>query len=248
MYESTMENVKSSLQPLVELAELNRKTLEKLTAVQTSYLTECLSTGIKQAQSLAESKSPQQATELSIELVKALETKLTDAAEKNMSALVELREAYSSLVNDSCTESYNRFMELYNLAETNSLISAPAAVAKKPAAKKPAAKKAAAKPAAKAAPKAAAKPAAKKPAAKPAAKAAPKTAAKPAAKKAVAKPAAKAAAATNPVAKKPTPTVAATIKATEAKKAEAAAAAPVKRAAKPAAKAKPAATTAVRGK
>ena len=54
MYESALENVKSSFQPLVEFAELNRKTFEKITSVQTSYLTECISSSLKQAKSLAE--------------------------------------------------------------------------------------------------------------------------------------------------------------------------------------------------
>ncbi|MFT5721533.1 MAG: hypothetical protein ACI9W6_001849 [Motiliproteus sp.] len=101
MYESTFENVKSSFQPLIELAELNRKTLEKMTSVQTSYLTDCISSSIKQVQTLAASGSPQRAAELSFEMIKEFETKLTGATEQNMAALTELQTAYSSLVNDS---------------------------------------------------------------------------------------------------------------------------------------------------
>ena len=74
MYESALENVKSSFQPLVEFAELNRKTLEKITSVQTSYLTDCISTSIKQAQSLAEAGSASRAAQLSFEAAKQFES------------------------------------------------------------------------------------------------------------------------------------------------------------------------------
>ena len=118
MYESTFENVKSSFQPLIELAELNRKTLEKMTSVQTSYLTDCISTSIKQVKSLAESGSPQRATELSFEMIKEFENKLAGATEQNMAALHELRAAYSALMNGSCSDNYARVTELYSLKET----------------------------------------------------------------------------------------------------------------------------------
>ncbi len=118
MYESTFENVKSSFQPLIELAELNRKTLEKMTSVQTSYLTDCISTSIKQVKSLAESGSPQRATELSFEMIKEFENKLAGATEQNIAALHELRTAYSALMNGSCSDNYARVTELYSLKET----------------------------------------------------------------------------------------------------------------------------------
>lgn len=131
MYESTFENVKSSFQPLIELAQLNRKTLEKMTSVQTSYLTDCISSSIKQVKTLAESGSPQRATELSFEMVKEFESKLTGATEQNLAALAELREAYSSLVNGSCSDSYARIVELCNIkeafAKTGLTVTAPAA-------------------------------------------------------------------------------------------------------------------------
>ncbi len=112
MYESTFETVTSSFQPLIELAELNRKTLEKITSVQTSYLTDCISSSLKQVKTLAESGSPQRATELAFEISKEFENKFNGATEQNLAALTELRAAYSALVNGSCSGSYARIIEL----------------------------------------------------------------------------------------------------------------------------------------
>jgi len=117
MYESTYETVKSSFQPLIELAELNRKTLQKMSSVQTSYLTDCISSSIKQVKTLAESGSPQRATELAFEMSKEFESKLNGATEQNLAALAELRAAYSALINSNCSGSYARIVELCTMKE-----------------------------------------------------------------------------------------------------------------------------------
>ncbi|MFT6914609.1 MAG: hypothetical protein ACJAWL_000905 [Motiliproteus sp.] len=127
MYESTFENVKSSFQPLIELAELNRKTLEKMTAVQTSYLTDCISSSLKQVKTLAESGSPQRAAELSFEMIKEFETKLTGATEQNMAALTELQSAYSSLVNGSFKDAFaGSGLNVLPVAAQQAIVAAPA--------------------------------------------------------------------------------------------------------------------------
>ncbi|RDE24563.1 phasin family protein [Motiliproteus coralliicola] len=204
MYESTMENVKSSLQPLVELAELNRKAVEQIATAQADYLKECISTSIKQVQSLTSTQSAQRVTELSFEAAKSFEDQFNGIASQNLATLNELRDGVEDVLSSSYSDNMERINELCNVeaslkevgerfkAVTENLTPAAAPVAApvaKPAAKKAAPKKAAA-PAKKAAP------AAKKSAAKPAVKAettapkkaAPKAAAKPAAKKAAPKP------------------------------------------------------------
>ncbi|MEH6471791.1 MAG: phasin family protein [Halopseudomonas sp.] len=275
MYESTLENVKSSFQPLIELAELNRKTLEKMTSVQTSYLTDCISTSIKQVKTLAESGSPQRATQLSFEMIKDFETKLSGATEQNLAALAELRDAYSSLVNGSCTDNYSRIVELCNLKDKFTIaplettvapaakVAAPAkkaTVKKTPAkvaVKKDVAEKAEAKPAVAAKPVVAVKPTvADKPAVaakkveeqpKPAVKVAAKAAPKTDAAPAKKAPVKRAAAkpAVKKAAAKPAAKKATAKPAAEEAK-PAAKAAPASSAARPVAKAKPASVSSVR--
>ncbi|MCW8885519.1 MAG: phasin family protein [Motiliproteus sp.] len=201
MYESFFKEIESSLKPALDVAEINRKAVEKLASVQSNCLSECIEASVKQFQALTTATDPQSAAELQIKFFQDFEAKLVNTAEQNVATLTEASEELKVIMDKSFEDlakmSPVKLEEMFssvNLEELSKLnpladllkTSAPAAapVAKKPAAKKPApAKKEAAQPAAKKAPvrRAAAKPAVKTEA-KPAA---PKAAAKkPAAKKA----------------------------------------------------------------
>lgn len=195
--EEQFEPVKEKFSPALEMAEINRKTAEKLMALQAEYVTDFVNASLSQFKSLVDAKDPKEAIKLQVEFLKTLDAKFTDVAEKELAAMTDAKDKLSDIVEKSLSElgdvPFMNEFKSFDLSKFDLSKLMPGTKDKPKAAAKPAAAKpapAAAKPA----------PAAAKPAAKPATA---RKAAAPAAKPAAAeKPAAPAAAASKPAASK----------------------------------------------
>jgi phasin family protein len=86
------------------MAEINKKTTEKLIALQSAYVSEFVNASLNQMKTLSESRDPKAALELQVKYLKEIEAKLTDVAEKEMAALVEAKEELTGLVEKSVAE------------------------------------------------------------------------------------------------------------------------------------------------
>lgn len=98
------DKMKSTMQPILDMAEINKKTTEKLIALQSAYLSEFVNTSLNQMKTLTESRDPKTALELQVKYLKEIESRLTDVAEKEMAALVEAKEELTGLVEKSVAE------------------------------------------------------------------------------------------------------------------------------------------------
>lgn len=188
--EEQFEPVKEKFSPALEMAEINRKTAEKLMALQAEYVTDFVNASLSQFKSLVDAKDPKEAIKLQVEFLKTLDAKFTDVAEKELAAMTDAKDKLSDIVEKSLSElgdvPFMNEFKSFDLSKFDLSKLMPGTKDKPKAAAKPAA----AKPA----------PAAAKPAAKPATA---RKAAAPAAKPAAAeKPAAPAAAASKPAASK----------------------------------------------
>lgn len=163
MYEDLMKDVQEKIQPAIDVAEVNKKALETLFALQSEYVTDFVDSSVAQLKALSEVKEPKEAVELQVKFFKELEGKMTDVAEKEMAALAEAKVEISEIVEKSLSEisempyvaDFNKFLTDAAEAAASVAPAAEAAAPKAPAKKAPA-KKAPAKrkPAAKAAPEA----------------------------------------------------------------------------------------------
>jgi len=98
------DKMKSTMQPVLDMAEINKKTTEKLIALQSAYVSEFVNASLNQMKTLTESRDPKAALELQVKYLKEIESKLTDVAEKEMAALVEAKEELTGLVEKSVAE------------------------------------------------------------------------------------------------------------------------------------------------
>ena len=98
------DKMKESMQPMVDMAEINKKTTEKLIALQSSYVSDFVNASLTQMKTLSEVREPKQALELQVKYLKEIEAKLTDVAEKEMAALVEAKEELTGLVEKSAAD------------------------------------------------------------------------------------------------------------------------------------------------
>ncbi|MGH1432093.1 MAG: phasin family protein [Neptuniibacter sp.] len=163
MYEDLMKDVQEKIQPAIDVAEINKKALETLFALQSEYVTDFVDSSVAQLKALSEVKEPKEAVELQVKFFKDLEGKMTEVAEKEMAALNDAKVEISGIVEKSLSEigeipyvaDFNKF--LTETAEATAAVvptveaEAPKAAApakKAPAKKAPAKRKPAAKPAA----------------------------------------------------------------------------------------------------
>lgn len=162
MYDDLMKDVQEKIQPAIDVAEVNKKALETLFALQSEYVTDFVDSSVAQLKALSEVKEPKDAIDLQVKFFKELEGKMTNVAEKEMAALTEAKVEISEIVEKSLSEisempyvaDFNKF--LTDAAEAavavvpaaEAVAEAPKAPAKKAPAKKAPAKR---KPAAKAA-------------------------------------------------------------------------------------------------
>lgn len=109
MYENMMEEMKARMQPVLDLAETNKKAMEKLAAVQKDSLQDVVAASLEQFKAVAECKEPQAALDLQVKFYKDLEAKMTDTAEKSIAAISEAKEAYVSTVEDAAQKAAAEF-------------------------------------------------------------------------------------------------------------------------------------------
>lgn len=166
MYDDLMKDVQEKMQPAIDVAEVNKKALETLFSLQSEYVTDFVDSSVAQLKALSEVKEPKEAVELQVEFFKALESKTTATAEKELAALTSAKEEISEIVEKSLSEirempymsDFNKFLTEAAEATTAAVATATtteaaptekaAAPAKKAPAKKAPAKKAPAKKAA----------------------------------------------------------------------------------------------------
>ncbi|MBV0931789.1 phasin family protein [Marinobacterium weihaiense] len=98
------DKMKDSMKPVMDMAEINKKTTEKLIALQSGYVSEFVNASLNQMKTLAEVREPKAAVELQVKYLKEVESKLTDVAEKEMAALAEAKEQLTELVEKSVTD------------------------------------------------------------------------------------------------------------------------------------------------
>lgn len=109
MYEKVLEDMKARMQPVLDLAETNKKAMETLALVQKESMTDVVNASLEQFKAVAECKEPQAALDLQVKFYKDLETKMTESAEKSIAAISEAKEAYVSAVEEAAKKATAEF-------------------------------------------------------------------------------------------------------------------------------------------
>lgn len=99
-----IDNLKDSMKPVMDMAEINKKTAERLIALQSSYVTEVVNASLAQMKTLSETKDAKDALELQVKYLKDAEAKMTEVAEKEIAALAEAKAELSTLVEKSLSD------------------------------------------------------------------------------------------------------------------------------------------------
>ena len=134
MYDTMMKTFADQMAPFTKVAEINKKTAEKLIELQSAYMTEMFNAGLVQLKALTGAAEPKAAVEMQIAFFKEMEGKLTATAEKEIAALSAAREELTSVFEESVS----------SLSEVDFSALMPKAESKaKPTARKAAAPKAA---------------------------------------------------------------------------------------------------------
>lgn len=101
MYDAMMKNFAEQMAPFTKVAEINKKTAEKLFELQSAYMTEMFNAGMTQFKALTGATEPKSAVEMQIAFYKEMEAKLTAAAEQEVAALTSAREELTSVFEES---------------------------------------------------------------------------------------------------------------------------------------------------
>ena len=104
MYNEIFADMKTRMQPVVDLAETNKKALEKLAALQKDSMTDVINVSVAQFQEMAQCKDPKVALEKQMDFYKSLEAKMTDTAEKSIATITEAKEAFVSVLEESAKQ------------------------------------------------------------------------------------------------------------------------------------------------
>ncbi|MEH6813178.1 MAG: phasin family protein, partial [Motiliproteus sp.] len=104
MYESFFKEIESSLKPALDIAEINRKALEKLAAVQSNCLSECIEASVKQFQALTKATDPQAAAELQVKFFQDFEAKLANSAGQNVATLTDASDELKVILTNASEE------------------------------------------------------------------------------------------------------------------------------------------------
>jgi len=134
MYQDLIKDVKESMQPVVDMAEINKKATERLFALQSEYVADFINSGLAQMKALTEVKEPNQLVDLQVQYFKSLEAKTTDLAEKEIAAMTEAKEQLTDIVEKSWSDLSDKqppFMDIQKFMET-AAPEAPAATKKAP--------------------------------------------------------------------------------------------------------------------
>ncbi len=134
MYNEMMKTFKEQMAPFNTIAEINKKTAEKLIELQSAYAAELVNAGLAQFKALTETKEPKAAFDLQISFFKEMENKLTSVAEEELAAISTAREELTSVFEDSlktlAETDYAKEMAAFDISKL-----VPATEAEKPAAK-----------------------------------------------------------------------------------------------------------------
>lgn len=95
------KELENLFKPVQELADVNTKTVEALFALQKSYVEEITNASVEQFKTLVECKDPQAALDLQVKFYKSVEAKLTETAEKGTATMVEAKDAYVAVIEES---------------------------------------------------------------------------------------------------------------------------------------------------
>jgi hypothetical protein len=98
MYDNFMKDMKARMQPVLDLAESNKKAMETLASVQKESMTDVVNASLEQFKAVSECKDPKAALELQVNFYKALEAKMSITAEKSIAAISEAKDAYVASV------------------------------------------------------------------------------------------------------------------------------------------------------
>ena len=109
MYEKVLEDMKARMQPVLDLAETNKKAMETLAAVQKESMTDVVNASLEQFKAVSQCKEPQAALDLQVKFYKDLEAKMTASAEKSIAAITEAKEAYVSAVEEAAQKATAEF-------------------------------------------------------------------------------------------------------------------------------------------
>lgn len=104
MYDDMLKEMKDKMAPVVEMAEINKKTAETLVSLQTEYISDFVNASLAQIKSLTEVKEPKEAFDLQLKYFKELESKMSGTVEKEVAALSEARDQLTELVEKSLSE------------------------------------------------------------------------------------------------------------------------------------------------
>lgn len=98
------EDMKTQMKPMMEMAEINKQTAEKLISLQSQYVSNFVNSSMAQMKTLSETKEPKAAFEAQVAFMKGVESSLTDVAEQEMAALTEARNMMTDLVEQSMSD------------------------------------------------------------------------------------------------------------------------------------------------
>ena len=104
MYNDIFGDMKTRMQPVIDLAESNKKAMETLATLQKDTMTDVINASVAQFKDLAECKDPKAALEKQLGFYKSLEAKMTDTAEKSIATINEAKDAFVSVVEESAKQ------------------------------------------------------------------------------------------------------------------------------------------------
>lgn len=104
MYDTMMKTFADQMAPFTKVAEINKKTAEKIMALQSAYVTEMMNAGIAQLTALTTTNEPKAAVEMQIAFFKEMEGKLTSVAEQEVAALSSAREELTAVFEESVAQ------------------------------------------------------------------------------------------------------------------------------------------------
>lgn len=116
MYDKMMQDMKARMQPVLDLAETNKKAMETLAAVQKDSLHEVVNASLEQFKAVAQVKEPKAALELQVQFYKDLEAKMTATAEKSIAVISDAKDAYVSTVEEAAQKAAAEFEGAVNKA------------------------------------------------------------------------------------------------------------------------------------
>lgn len=101
MYDTMFKTFADQMAPFNKVAEINKKTAEKLVEIQSAYVTELYNAGVAQAKALTGAKEPKDAIELQVAFFKEMEAKLTSVAEQEFTTLTGARDELTSVFEET---------------------------------------------------------------------------------------------------------------------------------------------------